>query len=440
MIFVSHANPEDNRIALWLATKLAAEGFPVWCDLIDLIGGETFWGDIEDAIKNHAEKVIVLLSTSSGKPGVKDEINCAIQRERRENLKDFVIPCRVDDVAFDSNIQIARKNIIDCHGLGWAETLRRVLAKLEKDGVAKDPKVNPSLINSAWSALFPAGSGVTDDPELYDTNRIAIKTLPKTLWANDAGAPGADDFFPVTASVFEGRRLSFQARNPRASLFGRDPEFMQPMNIELDDFIQGGWDELGVDSRRARHVVVELLSKSWSRYLRGRNLEPYDLSGFRSIFYFHKENLPAGEVITQLPERPARPRSLWGEHTVPRSARRESRFYHLAWEGRVDDDNGWHLMLLPHIVWTSDALRATYEKDEQHRLRRRQCKGWWNDRWRGFLYATLTWAAEGKETIEIPVGDRQTMTLANAPSRLLSPVTHARVQGVLEDDGENADE
>lgn len=440
MIFISHANPEDNRFALWLAAKLAAEGYPIWCDLINLIGGETFWEDIDDAIKNHAEKVIVLLSASSGKPGIKDEIHCAVQRERRENLRDFVIPCRVDDVAFDSNIQIARKNIIDCHSLGWAEALRRVLAKLKKDGVEKDANVNPSLINSAWNALFPPASGVTDDPEPYDTNRLPVKSLPETVWANDAGVLGDEDFFPVTATIFEGRRLSFHPRNPRATLFGRDPEFMQPMSLGLNEFLERGWDELGIDPRRARNVVVELLSKSWSRFLRTRNLEPYDLSGFRPVFYFHKENLPGGEVTTQLPGRPARPRNVWGEHTVLRRDIRESRFYHLAWEGRIEDDNGWHLMLLPHIVWTSDALRDTYDKDEQHRLRRRQCKSWWNDRWRGFLYATVTWAADGKEVIEIPVGGRQTMTIEKVPSRLVSPVTHTRVQGSPEEDGEDSDE
>ena len=33
MVFLSHANPEDNEFTLWLALRLAAEGFPVWCDL-----------------------------------------------------------------------------------------------------------------------------------------------------------------------------------------------------------------------------------------------------------------------------------------------------------------------------------------------------------------------------------------------------------------------
>jgi len=51
MIFVSHANPEDNLFTRWLALRLAREGYPVWSDLTKLLGGEDFWRDIEVAIR-----------------------------------------------------------------------------------------------------------------------------------------------------------------------------------------------------------------------------------------------------------------------------------------------------------------------------------------------------------------------------------------------------
>ena len=52
MLFISHANPEDNEFARWITLQLAREGYPVWCDLTKLLGGEAFWDDIQDAIKN----------------------------------------------------------------------------------------------------------------------------------------------------------------------------------------------------------------------------------------------------------------------------------------------------------------------------------------------------------------------------------------------------
>ena len=42
MLFVSHASPEDDEFARWLALQLAKEGYPVWCDRTKLLGGEPF--------------------------------------------------------------------------------------------------------------------------------------------------------------------------------------------------------------------------------------------------------------------------------------------------------------------------------------------------------------------------------------------------------------
>jgi hypothetical protein len=62
MIFVSHANPEDNEFARWLTLQLANEGYPVWCDQTKLLGGEKFWENIEDAIKIHTIKFLFILT------------------------------------------------------------------------------------------------------------------------------------------------------------------------------------------------------------------------------------------------------------------------------------------------------------------------------------------------------------------------------------------
>src|SRR5690606_32658945 len=76
MLFVGHANPEDNEIARWLALRLATEGYPVWCDLTKLLGGEAFWSDIESAIRERTSKYLLVLSrTSNAKPGVLNELS-----------------------------------------------------------------------------------------------------------------------------------------------------------------------------------------------------------------------------------------------------------------------------------------------------------------------------------------------------------------------------
>jgi hypothetical protein len=58
LVLVSHANPEDNLFARWLTLRLAAEGYRVWCDVTKLLGGETFWDDIQRLIKQQAIKFL----------------------------------------------------------------------------------------------------------------------------------------------------------------------------------------------------------------------------------------------------------------------------------------------------------------------------------------------------------------------------------------------
>src|SRR5437867_1895241 len=96
LVFVSHANPEDNYAALWLCTRLAAAGYEVWSDLTQLIGGELFWNDIQDAIRNHAAKAVFLVSKASiTKDGFLNELSLAAGTERSAGLADFLIPCRL---------------------------------------------------------------------------------------------------------------------------------------------------------------------------------------------------------------------------------------------------------------------------------------------------------------------------------------------------------
>ncbi len=79
MVFVSHANPEDNDFSQWLSLQLAKEGYPVWCDLTSLLGGEDFWSDIEDAIRYGTSKFLYVLSRDSNqKTGPLQELALAL--------------------------------------------------------------------------------------------------------------------------------------------------------------------------------------------------------------------------------------------------------------------------------------------------------------------------------------------------------------------------
>ena len=50
IIFISHATPEDDELAIWLASRLQMAGYEVWIYKSELKGGEEFWDNIQNTI------------------------------------------------------------------------------------------------------------------------------------------------------------------------------------------------------------------------------------------------------------------------------------------------------------------------------------------------------------------------------------------------------
>src|SRR5712692_4198764 len=100
MIFISHANPEDNNFTRWLALQLGKDGYPAWCDLTKLLGGENFWKNAEEAIRTRTIKFLYVLSRSSNeKDGPRNELQIAKNVLRKDKaLHDFIVPLHVDDL------------------------------------------------------------------------------------------------------------------------------------------------------------------------------------------------------------------------------------------------------------------------------------------------------------------------------------------------------
>jgi hypothetical protein len=76
----------------------------------------------------------------------------ALAKRVGKGCEDFVIPLKIDALAADqTTIELTRLNSIDFLG-GWVGGLAKLLEKLEKDGVPKDPRFNPAAVK-VWSIL-----------------------------------------------------------------------------------------------------------------------------------------------------------------------------------------------------------------------------------------------------------------------------------------------
>ena len=184
VLFISHANPEENEFAQWLTLKLAGFGYHAWSDVTRLLGGEDFWHDIELAIRQHAVKVLYVLSRSSNqREGTLLELKVAHDVRKKESLSDFIIPLHIDDLPFNEiNIQLSNLNAID-FSREWASGLKQLIVKLERDGVPKNPSFGLDAVRQWWENAFNVEEGITSAEEIHLSNWFPLQ-LPPTVYTH----------------------------------------------------------------------------------------------------------------------------------------------------------------------------------------------------------------------------------------------------------------
>ena len=156
-IFISHANPEDNDQARWIGLQLMTLGYEVWCDVINLKGGEKFWKEIENEIRNNTCKFLyVLTKYSNQREGCLNELSVAEATEKVTGDNRFIVSLHFDpDLTYD-NVNINLKRKIDLNfKTDWQQGLKDLLRIFDDE-----PKVsirdNPDfdLIHNYWNAIY----------------------------------------------------------------------------------------------------------------------------------------------------------------------------------------------------------------------------------------------------------------------------------------------
>jgi hypothetical protein len=103
-IFISHANPENNYFAAWLASKLRMLGYKVWVDIKDIQPGQYFNRDFEKEIRENAIRFLAVVSndyiikSKTHDTGVMNEILCA---RTIKDIDGFIIPIHYDNSDFN---------------------------------------------------------------------------------------------------------------------------------------------------------------------------------------------------------------------------------------------------------------------------------------------------------------------------------------------------
>ncbi len=422
-VFISHANSEDNEFAAWLGTRLIGAGYHVWSDLLRLVGGEPFWRDIGDAIKDHAAVVVLVLSRASCvKPGVLDEIALAVATGRKLANPKFIIPVRLDDLPYDEfPEQVIRLNAINFHG-NWADGFHRLLEALDERAIAKNGDAAGQGITEFRNFRLRQSAAIAAEPEIAEGSWLQIQSLPAKATLCRYGADPkavAKALGKFQTPVVPWDRLGFGFARAIEIIDAETPDITveHAYDVDLQKFLKGepsGSPSLrGVDARR---MMVNLIRQAWERFAAAKGLRSYEFAN--STGWYVPRDLIDKNTVSFVDRTGKRRRKQLSGRSIKRNV-----YWSFAVTIHPVVGRRWHLELKPQVVFTEDGVRPIDSKVKMARLRKSFCKNWWNDQWRTLLNAYIQFLAGEAGTILIPLGGSAVLTVAGELTAFEVPTT-----------------
>ena len=435
MVFISHANPEDNDFSMWLALQLAKEGYPVWCDLTKLLGGEDFWNDIEKAIREKTIKFLYVLSkTSNKKIGPLQELHVAHSVAKdNPDLKDFIIPLHVDDLPYRNiNIQLARLNAIPFNK-GWAKGLKTLLDKLEEDNVKKSSGFTPESVTSWWRNQFSAEKGIFNERDEYLSNWFQIEKLPEQIWfhklkRSQIGKIEIPTELPFPAFQHATYLVSFAHADAFKGKLGYFLGISDSSSFITNDFLNQGISQLNIEKKQSRNFVTRLLKLAWEQFLEKRNLPTYEMSNQTKCFYFYKDMIDKDKIQFTGADGSKGYRNIVGYKTINKN----KRYWHFGIQSKPLAYPALAYVIKPHVLFSSDGKNIWDSTSRMHVARRGQCKDWWNPHWRDRILASMSWLSNEEGIIEVPLGNDLSLKVSNFPILFESPVSYSAPEETID--------
>jgi hypothetical protein len=409
VVFISHATPEDNEFSIWLASRLQLLGYNVWIDKGELLGNEKFWEEIDQTIRNRAIKFLLVYSWNICadkepgrlKDGVSKEFNLAESvRKQHPELFDFILLLNVDNTApHDLFIGSNRFGHI-AFSDNWAQGLRDLVTKLNKDSVAKSNQSDLGFTN--WYASQYVGQdGVIPRKELYYSNLWLIPPLPgkfyiyRFLGENPANLVHRETCeFPVckTNNIL----ASFSAKIPSEITVNDQKVKIAPMDVhemDVEDVFKGFESRAFPSHLDASNCLKSLLRRTFHLLMRQTGLGWHELANKR-LAYFYRGDPESSKISFQYPyRRKKKVKQLIGKYFDD--------FWHFA----VSAD----ILLVPqpayrlrsHLIFTKDGYNVWEDKEKIHTHRRSKGRLFFNAEWRDMLLAFVISLANEDGTIVI---------------------------------------
>jgi TIR domain-containing protein len=428
-IFVSHANPDDNRFARWLALRLARDGYKVWSDVTGMLGGEDIWKDVERLLRDRTVKFIYVLSRASNqRDGVLQEVQIATTVARRLGFADFVIPAKIDDLPHaDMNIHVNRLFATPFHE-SPAGGYAMLLEKLRRDEVPKNSDQPAGVVGRWWSEHLNPAAGISETPEDYLSNWFPITKMPHLTYFHELATPPPDGLPAHRVGVWRRPYLvSFAPPQDIAQEFGSGVPIRDTRTWATATLVEKG--AATIARREARDLVSRILRISWERFVEARGLSAYVMANKVMCSYFTTKLVGEGRVPFRSAEGAAGSRQLVGHRTQSKRVadgvfEPVKQYWHYGIDARPLVYPAYAYALRAHVLFSHDGLNIWQSAGALHRTRRSACRDWWNDAWRDRLLASVSWLASGRAAISIEVGTGTQLEVGCGPLRFQSPVSY----------------
>lgn len=424
-VFLTHAAPEDNQFALWLASKLAIAGYRVWIDRRRLRGGDDTWDEIDRILRNETIKQIVVFTRNTAKAGVKKELAIGDIMKSRLSDPDFMIPIRNDDISYgDAPPEFLRKNILNAYP-NWHDCLKDLFETLDGANVPRTSSPDADVLRSVVDAREDGRRYVVQEPETALTNWFAIKPPvairyfrlggmqeQRNAWLAGCNAPHVPMGL-LAGSFSDPAGFALSSTFDLATEVGYD--------IPFEKFITG--ENLGpyLDRPAASNDVANLLRQHFAKHAESRKLLPVEFAN-REIGWFFPDNLiPSNRISFDAKD---------GRH-IRRvmSGKFKSLRWHVCLLARPRIWPNLCYRIHANVVLSEDG-KTPLEGDKTHKRRRRLTKSWWNDVWRDRLLAALHYLSDGDGSIRFIAGNEK-IIVDTWPISVELPVSYAATDAPL---------
>lgn len=427
-IFISHATPTDNEFSIWIASRLEMLGYKTWIDKEGLLGGERFWATIQKAIDVSAKVLFVYsknIVTKEGilKSGIENEIEYAKSIALQYNLRDYIIPLHLDDSSYNLAIGLPNINHIPFND-NWADGLKQLIKKLEKDSVPKNFDNDISSFSEWYENEYISDCSILSKNELFYSSWWSVADMPQQFYmyqfSNAKQAKAIRDLNKdIPISLLSNVLSSFDANlsyivEQNGENIDVSPE--HTYTLSLNDILAGFESEEFPQHRDVENHFKRLLYCTITNMFRRKGLWKHEMSNKKQAFFLPKYDKP--QKI---------------DFTYPFSTRKKSKTI----LGKFEDIGTWHYaisiqaIIFPfvgfsmksHILFTSDGFNIIVDEKKQHSYRRRKGKRFFNEEWRDLHLAFLQQLKDSENEIKIKVSfDDQNLKMKEWPETFWSEV------------------